>query len=228
MSSIITIPTPCHEDWSKMSPNEQGRHCGSCVKTVVDFTTWQPQAILQHFETNKNVCGRFTVDQLDEPIPTAEDFVKQIVYFKIPTLKKIAAIFLFAFMIGGSSCTENTLGGKALKNDSLKIETTQLPVTTPKPDYLVGEAVPEQVLIDDSIKKSKEEQKNQHLIGDTIIHKQNISMGAPAVSIEKNKKSACVANNNTRVGEPEIIESSIKKDTHKEIVIGRIARPISK
>lgn len=34
----ITIPTPCHEDWSKMSPSERGRFCGSCKKEVHDFT----------------------------------------------------------------------------------------------------------------------------------------------------------------------------------------------
>jgi hypothetical protein len=107
MPNIITIPTPCHEDWNAMTPKDQGRHCGSCAKTVVDFTTWQPQEILLYFKSNKSVCGRFTADQLNEPIPTQEDFVKQISYFNISTVKKMAAIFLFAFMIGGSSCNDN-------------------------------------------------------------------------------------------------------------------------
>ncbi len=107
MSVKITIPTPCHEDWNTMTPNDKGRHCNQCVKTVVDFTTWQPQQILLHMQINKNVCGRFTEEQLYETIPTQEDFVKQIAYFRISTLKKVAAIFLFAFMIGASSCYEN-------------------------------------------------------------------------------------------------------------------------
>jgi hypothetical protein len=111
---MITVPTPCHEDWNAMTPKDKGRHCDSCAKTVVDFTTWQPQAILLHFKANKNVCGRFTESQLNEPIPTQEDFVRQIAYFKIPTLKKVAAIFLFVFMIAGANCSANTIGGIAI------------------------------------------------------------------------------------------------------------------
>jgi hypothetical protein len=103
MPTVISIPTPCHEDWNKMTAKYQGRHCDVCSKTVVDFTEWQPQKILLHFENNTNVCGRFRRDQLDEPIPTKEDFVKQISYFSIPFLKKVAAIFLFVFAILGSS-----------------------------------------------------------------------------------------------------------------------------
>jgi hypothetical protein len=119
MPNIITIPTPCHEDWNNMSPKDQGRHCGSCCKTVVDFTTWQPQEILLHFKSNKNVCGRFTVDQLNEPMPTQEDFVKQISYFHISTIKKMAAIFLFAFMIGASSCNNNFTKGETVETMGL-------------------------------------------------------------------------------------------------------------
>jgi hypothetical protein len=103
MPHIISIPTPCHEDWNEMTAIEQGRHCHVCSKTVMDFTSWQPQQILSYFEHNTNVCGRLTIDQLDEPIPTKEDFVKQISYFSIPFLKKVAAIFLFVFAILGSS-----------------------------------------------------------------------------------------------------------------------------
>jgi hypothetical protein len=34
----IIIPEPCHQNWDAMTPNEQGRHCTSCVNTVVDVT----------------------------------------------------------------------------------------------------------------------------------------------------------------------------------------------
>ncbi len=34
----LSIPKPCHEDWAAMTPNEQGRHCAVCAKTVTDFT----------------------------------------------------------------------------------------------------------------------------------------------------------------------------------------------
>ncbi len=110
MANIISIPTPCNEDWNAMTANSLGRHCDSCCKTVVDFTTWQPNDILQYFNEHKNVCGRFNVQQLEEPIPTAEDFVRQISYFNMPTIKKVAAIFIFAFAIGNSAFSANAQG----------------------------------------------------------------------------------------------------------------------
>ncbi|MBF4484693.1 MULTISPECIES: hypothetical protein [unclassified Flavobacterium] len=50
-----------------MTPNENGRFCLSCSKTVVDFTTMLPDEV-QHFfiqNQNTNVCGRFKKSQLD-------------------------------------------------------------------------------------------------------------------------------------------------------------------
>jgi hypothetical protein len=63
----ITIPEPCHENWDKMTPKENGRFCLSCSKTVVDFTSMLPNEV-QHFfiqNQNKKICGRFKNSQLD-------------------------------------------------------------------------------------------------------------------------------------------------------------------
>lgn len=63
----ITIPEPCHENWDKMIPNENGRFCLSCSKTVIDFTIMLPEEV-QHFfmqNQNQNICGRFKKSQLD-------------------------------------------------------------------------------------------------------------------------------------------------------------------
>ena len=61
----ITIPEPCREDWNKMTPNKEGRFCGSCSKNVVDFTNMIPEEIQMYFLQNTNVCGRFKKSQLD-------------------------------------------------------------------------------------------------------------------------------------------------------------------
>ncbi len=63
----IQVPKPCHEDWNAMTPNEQGRFCGSCAKSVVDFTKMKAPEIQQYFINNqgKKVCGRFNNNQLE-------------------------------------------------------------------------------------------------------------------------------------------------------------------
>jgi len=111
MPKIISIPTPCHEDWYSMTPDDKGRHCAQCCKTVVDFTEWQPQEILFYLQQNAaaKVCGRFAPQQLNEPIPTPEDFVLQLSRFPMPFLKKAAAIFLFSFSAMMVSCTDNPM-----------------------------------------------------------------------------------------------------------------------
>ena len=63
----LTIPEPCTENWDKMTPNESGRFCLSCSKTVIDFTSMLPDEV-QHFfiqNQNQNICGRFKNSQLD-------------------------------------------------------------------------------------------------------------------------------------------------------------------
>ncbi len=63
----ITIPKPCHENWNTMTPKEKGRFCGSCAKTVVDFTKKTTEEIQDYLVENKNqrVCGHFYKKQLD-------------------------------------------------------------------------------------------------------------------------------------------------------------------
>jgi hypothetical protein len=45
----LDIPEPCHEDWHKMSPEAQGRYCGSCQKTVTDFTSMSDTQLVALF-----------------------------------------------------------------------------------------------------------------------------------------------------------------------------------
>ena len=67
MKHKLTIPEPCTENWNKMTPNENGRFCLSCSKTVVDFTEMLADEV-QHFfiqNQNQNICGRFKNSQLN-------------------------------------------------------------------------------------------------------------------------------------------------------------------
>lgn len=65
----LHIPEPCHENWQNMTQQEQGRFCGSCQKTVVDFSVMTDKEILNYFsKTSQHVCGRFTNDQLNKEL----------------------------------------------------------------------------------------------------------------------------------------------------------------
>jgi hypothetical protein len=65
----IKIADPCHEDWNKMSPAEQGRFCGSCQKQVVDFSTMTDTEVIHHLQhATTSICARAGNDQLDRDI----------------------------------------------------------------------------------------------------------------------------------------------------------------
>ncbi len=90
----ITIPEPCHESWDKMTPNENGRFCMSCSKTVIDFSIMSSDEI-QHFfiqNQNKKICGRFKNEQLESLII---QIPSQILY----TQTNYHKIFLLALFI---------------------------------------------------------------------------------------------------------------------------------
>jgi hypothetical protein len=65
----LNIPKPCHEDWAAMRPEEKGRFCSSCCKTVVDFSLMSDREVLGYLGgVSDKVCGRFTEDQLQRDL----------------------------------------------------------------------------------------------------------------------------------------------------------------
>jgi hypothetical protein len=67
---IIRIPEPCNEDWNNMQPDAKGRFCGSCSKSVHDFTNktdTEIRDILIEYKDQK-VCGHFKKTQIDRPL----------------------------------------------------------------------------------------------------------------------------------------------------------------
>jgi hypothetical protein len=52
-----------------MHPNEKGRHCLTCQKTVVDFTLMSDGEIINYFSKPAgSVCGRLSADQLNRKL----------------------------------------------------------------------------------------------------------------------------------------------------------------
>ncbi|MBS1781274.1 MAG: hypothetical protein JST70_18250 [Bacteroidetes bacterium] len=66
----INIPNPCHEDWNKMTPAEQGRFCNSCQKTVVDLRNYSDTQLYNYIQQHKgeSICGRLYATQLNRSI----------------------------------------------------------------------------------------------------------------------------------------------------------------
>ena len=65
----ITIPEPCDQKWEDMTPESKGRFCGQCTKTIVDFSQKSDRQIaLALKESNGQLCGRFSDDQLNRDI----------------------------------------------------------------------------------------------------------------------------------------------------------------
>jgi hypothetical protein len=93
----ITIPEPCHEDWNKMTPNNNGRFCSSCSKNVIDFTNMLPDEIQVYFQQHSNVCGRIKQSQLNSIIIQIPNIIIK------PQTDRNAIFLLVLFMVMGTT-----------------------------------------------------------------------------------------------------------------------------
>lgn len=68
----LQIQEPCTQSWSGMTPDDRGRFCGACSKTVVDFSSYTDQQLIEFFTERRTerVCGQFKAGQLDRPVHT--------------------------------------------------------------------------------------------------------------------------------------------------------------
>ncbi|MFT6962193.1 MAG: hypothetical protein ACJAWV_001920 [Flammeovirgaceae bacterium] len=76
MKNKITIAEPCTESWEKMAQTGKAdcAFCQSCQKEVIDFTQKSDKEIIRIMKGQKNVCGKFTQNQLDKTYQTSENF----------------------------------------------------------------------------------------------------------------------------------------------------------
>jgi hypothetical protein len=64
----IHIQNPSNADWDAMTPAGKGRFCDQCKTQVIDFTSWNDEAIYKFISTHKGkFCGNFLDTQLDRP-----------------------------------------------------------------------------------------------------------------------------------------------------------------
>lgn len=66
-----------------MTPNEKGRFCNACAKTVVDFSVMTDAQVLNYLidRQDEKVCGRLLPEQLDTPIRIMPPAKKKIKWY---------------------------------------------------------------------------------------------------------------------------------------------------
>ncbi|AWI24880.1 hypothetical protein HYN49_02660 [Flavobacterium pallidum] len=103
-----------------MSPEEAGRSCGSCAKTVVDFTEMLPEQVRGYFSNHEHekICGRFKTSQLN----ILNINIPQSILLRRRSFRK--AMLLAVFVVMGNtlfSCKNNgnTLGEVSVVNDTV-------------------------------------------------------------------------------------------------------------
>jgi Secretion system C-terminal sorting domain len=100
----ISIPKPCHQDWNKMTPEERGRFCSVCQKTVLDFSEKTKEEIQEFILAHRHekLCGRFRSEHLAEfsrielPMPVYQS--------RLSFLNSFVAALLFCFGTSLFSC----------------------------------------------------------------------------------------------------------------------------
>lgn len=80
-SFIIAIPQPCAENWAEMRPQDQGRFCAHCQKTVVDVRDWDDQQLATFYRQQTDaVCVRMLQSQLGRPISVVPEMPQRTTF----------------------------------------------------------------------------------------------------------------------------------------------------
>jgi hypothetical protein len=172
----ITIPKPCHEDWDKMTPNDNGRFCGSCSKNVVDFTNMLPDEIQIYFQQHNNVCGRFKNSQLDSLTILIPNRVlySQTHYHKIFLLALFIAMGTTLFSCADKNGNKQKIDKVEVVNDSTEIDYVTLgkglPPKTDPNDTLHIPPPPSKIVHDKFVKpKTKKCSPKKDVINERVL-----------------------------------------------------------
>ena len=159
----LKIEKPCHEDWNKMAPNQLGRHCQLCEKTVVDFTKMSSEEIKEYLSNrgNERICGRILKEPVKR-IPSKKEQwfnnqrlrINQKIGF-IPMRISLLSILSFLMILFGCNQTteeskpdtkENSpiTSGDSIANDSTqRIDELHTVGNIAMPEPLIGDVIQE-------------------------------------------------------------------------------------
>lgn len=116
----LTIPEPCHEDWGKMTPTEQGKFCGSCKKEVFDLTHSSEEEVANKIHnTSGELCVRIPNQFLDKKIELHAAGISR--YGKLGTAGAILTAAAFTPMMQ----SENNVLSDLIEKNSIQIDALQ-------------------------------------------------------------------------------------------------------
>lgn len=156
MENKISIAKPCNENWNSMLPNEKGKFCMSCNKTVVDFTKMKNADIQKYFEKKSNseeICGIFRLNQIaSDNNSNYSKFTNRFNRIKIKPIK-LMALFLLGSLFSLSSC----IMGKAAeaKEESELISSDSIHENDVKNKFQNKEQKKDSLVIDKESNKQK-------------------------------------------------------------------------
>lgn len=94
----LKVENPCHEDWNKMTGNEQQKFCLSCNKHVHNLSKMPQKKAVALLKNTPEICVRYAHDETGDII-----FLNQKKWYSssIYRLKQIAASFIGLLVLTG-------------------------------------------------------------------------------------------------------------------------------
>lgn len=116
-----------------MKPTEIGRLCGSCQKTVVDFTAMSDAEVMRFMaQQTGNACGRFRADQLNRPLRT---------YSSVSHRQRRLLSLLTAGLFGWHT-TQAQISGREIGDNQTTVQMVESEITEPSTPGTSASAVP--------------------------------------------------------------------------------------
>jgi hypothetical protein len=133
----LQIPEPCHENWDKMTPGDNGRFCDSCQKTVHDFTGMSDAQLIAFFKkpSSGSVCGRFYNDQLERDFESPRKRLPWLKYF-----------FQFALPVFLTTMKTHAQGKPVFKENLVVDSVLSTCSKSPEEEYILGNLMPSKYL----------------------------------------------------------------------------------
>jgi hypothetical protein len=113
----ISMGNPCSVGWQNMVPNESGRFCSQCSKTVVDFTVMTDEQVVEYLLTHRGVCGHFNKTQLGRTMVVKGPVTQTKKYWPAIAAMLVAGFFqVMPLQTYANNNTQQSIGQNQFEN----------------------------------------------------------------------------------------------------------------